>query len=127
MTILEDLMGSLSGAESAIHPQFPQAIEAALSDPQIGSLEVLLRKLQGAGLEGIVQSWLGAQTNLPVTPEQLLEALGPDRVAAMARHSGIGEETFLGLLAQHLPGLVDQLSANGRLRPAGVGATSSNF
>jgi uncharacterized protein YidB (DUF937 family) len=125
MGILDDLMGSLSGAESAIHPEFPQAIEAVLSDPDIGSLEALLARLQQAGLGGIVHSWMSSETNLPIAPDQIRDALGDDRVRAMAAHAGLDEDAFLGVLIQHLPGLVDHLATSGRLLPAGASGTSN--
>jgi len=123
MGILDDIMGGLSGAESAIHPQFPLALEGVLSDPEIGSLEALLALLQRAGLGGIVQTWMDPGTSLPIAPDQLRDALGDDRVHRMAAHAGMSTEVFLGILTQHLPGLVDHLSSSGRLLPAGASPT----
>ena len=67
------------------------------------------------GLGPQVQSRLGNGQNLPVTPDQLRSALGSDQVKQIAQHFGVDPEAALKVLAQHLPGVVDQASPNGTL------------
>ncbi len=119
-------MGSLSGADEAIHPHLTQALQGLIGDEEQPGpgLEGLLAKLQTHGLGGFVESWLGGGTNLPVTPDQLRDALGDEEVAAMAARSGLPAATLLETLADHLPGLIDRLSPQGQLLPAGAGPTS---
>ncbi len=128
MGLLDDLMQSLSGAEEAVHPEMGRALEGLFAGDADGTpglgLEGLLQRMRTAGLGGIVQSWLGGGTDLPVAPDQLRQAIGEDDVTAMASAAGMSPEAWLVSLSEHLPSLVDRLSPNGTLRPANAGGTS---
>lgn len=131
MGLLDDLMQSLSGAEEAVHPEMGRALEGlflggADGAPGIG-LEGLLQRMQSAGLGGIVQSWLHGGTNLPVSPDQLRQAIGEGDTAAMASAAGMSPDAWLTSLSEHLPSLVDRLSPNGTFLPAGAGGTSTTL
>ena len=83
---------------------------------QNGGLDGLLQKFQQGGLGDVAQSWVSTGANLPVSADQLGQALGPE----MLQKAG-GSAEMLGPLAELLPQLVDGLSPNGQL-PAGLGA-----
>jgi uncharacterized protein YidB (DUF937 family) len=93
----------------------PALISAVLARTSFGNLQGLVAQLQQGGLGPQVQSWLGNGPNLPVTPDQLRGALGNDQVRQLAQHFGVDPDAALKLLAQHLPGVVDQASPNGTL------------
>jgi uncharacterized protein YidB (DUF937 family) len=122
MSILDDLMTTLSEWDASLHPRLAQALEGLLGGG-IGLDEVLAR-LQATGLGGIVDSWLGDGTNLPISPDQLRGALGDEDVEAAAHRAGMPAQTLLEELAEHLPSLVDRLSPRGELLPAGASPTS---
>ena len=82
---------------------------------QQGGLHGLLDKLRGGGLAEVVQSWIGTGANQPVSPAQLNTALGEQHVGQLAGAAGMAPQDLLGMLSQHLPGLVDQLSPGGEL------------
>ena len=48
-------------------------------------------------------SWLSSNPNLPVSAQQIRDALGSEQVQSMARASGLPVGEFLEQLAQHLP------------------------
>ncbi len=83
---------------------------------QSGGLEGLVAKFQQGGLGDIVQSWISTGPNLPISPEQLGQALGPDTLNQL----GAGGQDMLGPLSKLLPQVVDGLTPNGQL-PAGGG------
>src|SRR6476646_10241375 len=58
----------------------------------LGGLGGLLDKLQKGGLNDVVNSWVGAGQNQPVSHTQLGPALGPDIIKALAQRSGLSEE-----------------------------------
>lgn len=90
---------------------------------QAGGLSGLLGKLQAGGLGDAVQSWVGTGANQAVSAERLGAALGPDLLASLGGAAGSGTEVDLTqLLAQFLPGVVDQLTPQGQL-PADNGQT----
>jgi uncharacterized protein YidB (DUF937 family) len=80
-----------------------------------GGLGSLLKDLQSGGLDNVARSWVGTGPNQPVAPDKLQTALGPDTLDALAKQTGMRREDLLAALSQHLPGLVDHLTPNGRL------------
>ncbi len=127
MGFIDDMLGELSYVEDRIQPHFAQALQGMVGgDDEEGiGLEGLLDRLRAVGLGGIVESWLGQGTSLPITPGQLAEALGQENVGMMAARVDMSPDAFLSALAQHLPALIDRLSPNGQLLPAGATATST--
>jgi uncharacterized protein YidB (DUF937 family) len=114
------LLDSLSGALGVNLGQIeaggaPALISAVLAKTNLGNLQGLVAQLQQGGLGPQVQSWLGNGQNLPVSADQLRSALGGDQVKQLAQHFGVDPQAALSLLAQHLPGVVDQASPNGTL------------
>jgi uncharacterized protein YidB (DUF937 family) len=75
----------------------------------------LLKKLSDAGHDDKVDSWVGNGQNKPIEPHQIGTALGPKTVSEVAKQSGMSEQDLLSQLAQALPGVINQLTPNGRL------------
>lgn len=88
---------------------------------QTGGLPGLLAKLQAGGLGEVVASWIARGTNLPVSSEQLQQALGSDLMERLAQALGGNAGQTAEGLAQALPALVDALTPDGQL-PADGGA-----
>jgi uncharacterized protein YidB (DUF937 family) len=74
----------------------------------------LLNKLQQGGLGNATNSWIGGQ-NEPVSPGQLGSALGPSVIKTLSQLTGLSEKELTKQLAQHLPGVVSELTPDGRL------------
>ena len=67
-------------------------------------LQSILTQLQASGLAEHVSSWLDQnRQNLPISPEQLQEALGSQKVREMAASLGLPIDKLLALLSEHLP------------------------
>jgi len=84
----------------------------------LGGLQGIVSKMQAAGLDRQVASWLGNGSNLPITAEQVRSALGNEQVQQVARQLGLPIDSALQVLADHVPGAVDQASPDGRLPPS---------
>ncbi len=84
-----------------------------------GGLQGLMAKFEGAGLDGVAQSWVGNGANQPVSPEQLHGVLGNDQVQAMSSQSGMAPHDFLSQLSQHLPNAVNAATPDGHLPDEG--------
>ena len=91
--------------------------------PMAGGLGGLLSQFQQAGLGNIAQSWVGGGDNHPVSPEQLQNVFGQDRVQDMANQAGMDQGDFLSQLSHHLPRAVDGMTPDGQL-PADDGSMS---
>jgi uncharacterized protein YidB (DUF937 family) len=116
-SVLRDLLGSaLSGmAQQAETQALPGILSQILARTNLGSLGGLLQQLQNSGLGPQVASWLGNGQNLPVTVDQLRQALGDQHLRQLAESFGIPVDQVLAQLSQHLPATVDQMSPHGSL------------
>lgn len=88
-----------------------------------GGLGGLLSQFEQAGLGNIAQSWVGNGANQPISPSQLQNVFGQDRVQDMANQAGMDQGDFLSQLSQHLPHAVDGMTPGGQL-PADDGSMS---
>jgi uncharacterized protein YidB (DUF937 family) len=94
----------------------PGLISSTLAKTNFGDLRGLVDQLQKGGLDEQVKSWLSSGANLPVTAEQIRAALGNQQVRQLAEQFGLPVDATLKLLAEQLPGIVDQASLNGKLQ-----------
>ncbi len=119
--LVSDIFGSILG--SALRGLAGQGGTGALSDilsqvlgkTDLGSIGGLLQQLQQSGLGPQVASWLGNGANLPVSVDQLKDALGDPHLRQLAAQLGLPVDQLLGQLSQHLPGAVDHMSPHGTL------------
>ena len=112
---LGDLAGQLTGQLEA---NAPGLLNRVLSNTDLGSVGGLLSKLQEGGLGNQVSSWLGNGANLSISPEQMREALGNERVQQIANSIGLPTDKILEMMSQYLPDTVDKMSPNGTLEEA---------
>lgn len=76
----------------------------------------LVSMMSGQGdLSSIVGSWLGDGDNAPISSDQVVNALGQDKVSAFANQLGVSEEKAVGGLQEALPQVVDKSSSGGSL------------
>lgn len=85
-----------------------------------GGLAGLLSQFQQAGLGHVAQSWVSNGPNQPISPEQLQNVLGQERVQSMASQAGVHPQDFLSQLSQHLPNAVHGMTPEGRLPDEGT-------
>jgi len=115
-------LGGLAGALGGL---------LASNQNEVGGLGGLVSKFEQAGLGNVVNSWIGKGDNVPVTGDQVHNALGSDVISSIAGKLGINAATLLPLLASLLPMLIDQLTPHGRLpepgeQPGGESAGTQN-
>ena len=84
-----------------------------------GGLGGLLQQFEQAGLGHVAQSWVSNGPNHPVSPDQLQNVFGQDRVNEMASQAGMEPGDFLSQLSQHLPSAVNGMTPNGQLPEEG--------
>jgi uncharacterized protein YidB (DUF937 family) len=115
--IFGDIIGSaLRGVAGQLDSQeLPVILSQVLGRTDLGSIGGLLQQLQQSGLGAQVTSWLGNGANMPITVDQLKNALGDQQVQQLARSLGLPVDQVLAQLSQHLPGAIDHMSPNGTL------------
>ena len=80
-----------------------------------GGLGDLLGQLQKGGQGEVANSWVGKGENKAIAPGDLANALGSDQIEAIASQAGMSRDDLLKGLSQYLPGVIDQLTPDGRL------------
>ena len=105
--------GVLGQLEAAVIPVVLSEVLGS-KDGQ-GGLSAIVAKLQQAGLGDQVKSWIGNGQNLPITADELQQALGSDTAKQLAARFNIPLDQLTKILAQQLPLAVDHASPNGTL------------
>ena len=85
----------------------------------MGGLGGLISMFNQAGLGQVAQSWINHGPNQSVSPDQLRDVLGHQRVEDMSTQAGMDPGSFLNQLSQHLPSVVDGLTPNGKVPDEG--------
>jgi uncharacterized protein YidB (DUF937 family) len=78
-------------------------------------LDSLLSKMDAGGLGTIAKSWLGDGNNQAISPDQIADMLGADKVSEFASRLGLSQEEAAGGLSEALPQMVDKASSGGSL------------
>jgi uncharacterized protein YidB (DUF937 family) len=79
-----------------------------------GGLKSIVDKFSGAGLSSM-SSWIGKGENMPVSSDQISKAFGSEGLQDIAGKLGLPADQISGLLAQHLPGAIDQMTPDGTM------------
>ncbi|MDQ8732491.1 YidB family protein [Bradyrhizobium sp. LHD-71] len=83
-----------------------------------GGLDDLLKQLQQGGHTEAANSWVSKGPNKQIAPNDLAGALGADEIQTMMDQSGMSRQELMQALSQHLPGVIDQLTPDGRMPSA---------
>ncbi len=74
----------------------------------MAAMAAMLETLAANGLGQQVSSWMSNNPNLPVSPQQIHDALGSQQVQQLAQSTGLPIGDFLRHLADHLPTAASQ-------------------
>jgi uncharacterized protein YidB (DUF937 family) len=86
-----------------------------INNPAVGGLSGLINKFEMGDLGEIISSWIGTGENLPVSGDQMIRALGSDKIKEIAAGLGISNAEAANGLASVLPSLIDKLTPQGKL------------
>ena len=84
-----------------------------------GGLQKVLAGFQENGLAEQAGSWLGTGANEPISGDDVRKVVGSEELTKIAGQLGISEDEAASALAQVLPAVVDKVSPDGQLPPAG--------
>jgi uncharacterized protein YidB (DUF937 family) len=120
MGLLDSLVTSavtsaLGGNANSLTGNLVSGVVGMLTSGSGGGLNGLVDKLQKSGLGDVAASWIGKGDNKPVTPQQLEDALGADKVAELAEQAGIPKEKGAEVLSQVLPNVVNEMTPDGEV------------
>ena len=80
----------------------------------MGGLGALVESFQRSGHGDVLESWVGPGRNRDISPSQLGEAIGRGKVDDLSRQTGMPRGDLLSELSRILPGVVDQMTPQGR-------------
>jgi uncharacterized protein YidB (DUF937 family) len=83
-----------------------------------GGLSDLLKQFQDAGHGDKAQSWIATGPNRQISPSEVEQALGPEKIAWLVQQTGMPREALLAGLSRELPTAVDKLTPEGRIPTA---------
>jgi uncharacterized protein YidB (DUF937 family) len=115
----EIVMGLLDGIASAVigklaGGQNGSVVQIAMELlNQNGGLRGILEKFNQSGLAGQAESWVSKGKNLPISADQINQALGSDQLADIAAKFGVSPDELSSRLAEYLPKAVDKLTPDG--------------
>jgi len=80
-----------------------------------GGLGELIERFKQNGQGRAADSWVSTGPNQPLRAEQLEQAIGPEVLATLSRHTGLSSDELLSRLTLDLPAAVNQFTPGGRL------------
>lgn len=117
-SLLGQITGSLNG-DSAGQSGLVNSMLGMLTS-NAGGLQGLIQTMKDKGLGHIADSWVGTGANHAITPDQIQQILGNEKLRELAAQHGLNVDQIAAHLSQILPAAVDKLTPNGTL-PAGGG------
>lgn len=76
-------------------------------------LGALVKNLDVGGFGDIAKSWLGDGDNKGISPDQITDVIGSDKITEFATKLGISVKEATGGLSEALPQMVDKASSGG--------------
>jgi len=123
-SVLGAAMGGASSGQGGGNAALISAVLGLLTHSGAGgqglNLGSLLSQLQQGGLGDAVASWISTGPNQAISPNQLQDALGSDKLGQLAQALGLDSGTAASQLSQVLPQAVDAITPNGQLPEAGA-------
>jgi uncharacterized protein YidB (DUF937 family) len=131
MSLMNSVLGALGGALGGQQSQGANPLlQVAMSMLAGGGqgqgqgagagLGGLIEAFQRNGMGEQVQSWIGTGQNMPISGEQLQQALGGDQLGNIAQQLGMSQGDASSGLASLLPQLIDQLTPQGNVPQGGL-------
>ena len=106
------LAGQFGGGQNS---KLIGAVAKLISGGGIGGLSGLTQMFAQHGLGDTVNSWVSTDKNRDISPNEVQDVLGEDRIREVANEAGVSEQEASSGLASVLPQLVDKLTPDGKL------------
>jgi uncharacterized protein YidB (DUF937 family) len=91
------------------------AVMEMLNNKEAGGLSALVLAFQQKDLGDVISSWISTGRNLPISADELRNAIGEDKIREIAEEAGISTEAASSQLTELLPSIIDKLTPNGKI------------
>lgn len=112
----QEILGKVGGEQSGLI----KGVMEMFQDKQTGGLQGLIQSFQQRGMGDIVSSWISKGPNKPISPDQVKEGMGRERIEKVAAKAGLSTDETANKLSQHLPDIVDKLTPEGTVPEGGM-------
>lgn len=82
---------------------------------QHGGVQGVMAQLEKQGLGATARSWIGNGPNQPISPAQIEQGFGLEKLQQLAAQFGLSVPELTQKLSQVLPQAVDKLTPNGTI------------
>lgn len=120
MSLLHDITDKALGALKGETGGLMDGIHSMLMSKESGGLAGLVDSFKEKGLGGIMSSWISTGKNLPISTEQIQQALGKEKIQQLAEKAGMSPEDVKAKLSEHLPNIIDKLTPDGKVPEPGL-------
>ena len=115
---LKEGLAAKLGGGSNINNILEQAMNL-INNPATGGLAGLVETFKSKGLGDVMSSWISTGENKSISPDQIKQALGSDKIQQIATKLGLSKDAASQQLSELLPQMIDKLTPNGKLPEAG--------
>jgi uncharacterized protein YidB (DUF937 family) len=115
MSLMDNMKDAAMGKMASQNPLVSHLLSMFGGGNQSQGLSSLISSFQQKGLGGVVNSWVGTGDNQPISPDQVEQGLGQERIQQISGKLGMDPNTVKTKLAEVLPGVVDKMTPNGRV------------
>ena len=122
MGFLDQFTGELSkklGGEVNAGSLLENAM-SLINNPSAGGISGFIESFKNNRLGDIVSSWISTGENMPISADQILQTLGPDKIQKIAQKIGMSDEDLSQHLSQLLPQIIDKLTPNGNVPSSSI-------
>ncbi len=121
MGFLDRVMEAVNtvGSKAGGNPALLEGVVDLLKNKGVGGV---VQDFKEKGLSDLVSTWVGSGENKLVSPDQIKQALGSEKLQALAQRAGVSPENASKFLTEILPGLVDKLTPGGKVPADDPGA-----
>lgn len=116
MGLFDEISGmvtGLVGGNATDQGSITQQLMGVLQQNGVSGVSGIIQQFENSGMGAHAASWIGNGSNLPISAQQVEQALGNPLIASIAAKFGIDTSTAATMLAQHLPAAVDQATPDG--------------
>src|SRR6478752_3043940 len=116
MSLLSSVLGAVGGKDDKGGGGSNAALVGVLGAvlAESSGLQGLMNKFSQSGMGDVFSKWVSTGPNPPISGDQLKQVLGSQQVQALAAKLGIDPNQASELLAQHLPGIIDKMTPEGK-------------
>ena len=120
MGIFDDVASKVRGMTGGEDSGLIRGVMEMISSREGGGLGGIIQSFQQKGLGNIISSWISREPNQPISPSQVQEGLGNERMQKLSTQAGMSTDDTAKKLTQYLPDIIDKATPDGDAPEGGI-------